>query len=258
MNTRRRRSRGRVTRRAFMNALKKTYPACKHDESQQHELYEGHKITYGEMDYEGIARLFKHVQKINPMINTFIDVGSGRGKLCLYMTSVAKIKKTIGIELVKARHKDALCLQNKVPGDYAKNAKFINASVFDVDLESELPEDPCVFVWFSNLCFEQNTTNDIFDKLANELPVGSIICCSKIYSTDKIYSESKSTDSKIYSQSKSTDSKIYSQSKSTDSKIYSPTGDKTGDKTSLQFIESIPIEMSWSKTSNVHIYKTTR
>jgi len=165
------------------------------------------------MDYEGISRLFKHIQKINPMINTFIDVGSGRGKLCLYMASVAKIKKTIGIELVKARHNDALCLQEKMPGEYAKNVKFINADVCKLNLAEELPEDPRVFVWFSNLCFEQNTTNDIFDKLANELPVGSIICCSKIYST----------------------------------------GDKT-DKTSLQFIESIPIEMSWSKTSNVHIY----
>jgi hypothetical protein len=221
MNTRRRRSRARVTRKAFINALKKKYPECKHDESGQHELYEGHKITYGEMDYEGLVRLFKHVRGLNNGINTFIDVGSGRGKLCLYMTSVAKIKKTIGIELVKARHEDAVCLQNKVPGDYAKNAKFINASVFDVDLESELPEDPCVFVWFSNLCFEQNTTNDIFDKLANELPVGSIICCSKIYSTD--------------------------------SKIYS-----ADNKTSLKFVESITIEMSWSKNSNVYIYKISR
>ena len=132
-----------------------------------------------------------------------------------------------------------LCLQNKIPGDYAKNAKFINASVFDVDLESELPEDPCVFVWFSNLCFEQSTTNDIFNKLTRELPVGSILCCSKIFS------ENKSTD-KIYSESKSTDSKIYSENKSTD---------KSADKTSLKFIESIPIEMSWSKTSNVHVYK---
>jgi methyl coenzyme M reductase alpha subunit len=242
MNTRRRRSRARVTRKAFITALKKKYPECKRDNSQQHELYKGHKVTYGEMDYVGIARLFKHVHGINADINTFIDVGSGRGKLCLYMTSVAKIKKTIGIELVKVRHEDALCLQNKMPGDYAKNAKFINASVFDVDLESELPEDPCVFVWFSNLCFEQNTTNDIFDKLANELPMGSIICCSKIYS------ESKSTDSKIYSTDK-----IYSPSKSTDK-----TDKSTDNKTSLKFVESIPIEMSWSKTSNVYIYKISR
>jgi len=218
MNTRRRRSRTRVTRKAFITALKKIYPACKHDESRQHELYEGHKITYGEMDYEGLARLFKHVQKISPAINTFIDIGSGRGKLCLFMASMAKIKKTIGIELVKARHEDAIDLQQKVPGEYAKNAIFINADIFDIVLESKLPEDPHVFVWFSNLCFDQNTTNDIFDKIKKELPTGSIICCSKIYSP------SKSTDD-------------------------------SGENHSLKFIESIPIEMSWSKTSNVHIYK---
>jgi hypothetical protein len=189
------------------------------------------------MEYDGISRLFKHVRNLNPEINTFIDVGSGRGKLCLFMASLAKIKKAIGIELVKARHEDALCLQEKMPGEYAKNVKFINTDILKLNLAEELPEDPRVFVWFSNLCFDQNITDDIFDKLSNELPTGSVICCSKIYSP------SKSTD-KIYSPSKSTD-KIYSPSKSTD-KIYST------DK--IKFIESIPIEMSWSKTSNVHIY----
>ena len=227
MNTRRRRSRTRVTRKAFVNALKKIYPACKHDESQQHDLYKDHKVTYGEMEYDGISRLFKHVRNLNPEINTFIDVGSGRGKLCLFMASLAKIKKAIGIELVKARHEDALCLQEKMPGEYAKNVKFINTDILKLNLAEELPEDPRVFVWFSNLCFDQNITDDIFDKLSNELPTGSVICCSKIYSP------SKSTD-KIYSPSKSTD-KIYSTDK-------------------IKFIESIPIEMSWSKTSNVHIY----
>ena len=36
-----------------------------------------------------------------------------------------------------------------------------------------------IFIWFSNLCFDQETTNNIFEKLKSELPKETIICCSK-------------------------------------------------------------------------------
>jgi len=36
-----------------------------------------------------------------------------------------------------------------------------------------------VMVWFSNLCFDPNTIDKIFQKLVNELPNQSIICSSK-------------------------------------------------------------------------------
>ena len=34
-------------------------------------------------------------------------------------------------------------------------------------------------MWFSNLCFDQTGIDTIFQKLTNNLPIGTIICCSK-------------------------------------------------------------------------------
>lgn len=168
------------TRKNYLGKLMKLYPLCKHDscKAKTQKKYDGHKTTYGEMDYNGIKKLYSIAKSMNKKINTFIDVGSGRGKLCFYMASDDKIKKSIGIELVKDRHKDALALQKKLAKEYSGKVELINSDIFKVDLESKLPEEPQVFVWFSNLCFDQNITDDIFSKLEKELPIGSIICCS--------------------------------------------------------------------------------
>ena len=40
----------------------------------------------------------------------------------------------------------------------------------------------------SNLCFDNSTTDKIFDKLHQELPSESIICCSKPVTDNKHYS----------------------------------------------------------------------
>lgn len=189
----------------------KLYPACKHDvcKAKTQKRYHGHKTTYGEMDYKGIKKLYTIVKSMNKKINTFIDVGSGRGKLCFYMASHDNIEKSIGIELVKDRHKDAMALQKRLAKEYSGKVELINSDIFKVDLESKLPEEPQVFVWFSNLCFDQNITDDIFSKLEKELPSGSIVCCSNRC--------------------------------------------EAGGK-SMKFVNSVPIDMSWNKGSNVYIY----
>jgi len=199
------------TRKIYLSKLLKLYPACRHDisKAKTEKKYNGHKTTYGEMDYKGLKRLYSIVKSMNKKINTFIDVGSGRGKLCLYMAADDKIKKSIGIELVTDRHKDGLVLQKKLSKEYAEKVELINSDIFKVDIESKLPEDAQVFVWFSNLCFDQNITDDIFQKLEKELPSGSIICCSNRC--------------------------------------------EAGHK-SMQFVKSVPIDMSWHKGSNVYIY----
>lgn len=200
----------RATRKHFVNKLKKLYPSCKHDTNYDSSSYDGHNITYGEMNYEGMKKLNMYVQKINPEINTFMDIGSGRGKLCLYLASLRKINKCIGIELVKSRYEDAMELKERLSLAFADKVEFICANVFDVNIRDILPSDAKVFVWFSNLCFEQSTIDNIFEKIINELPSGSIICCSK-----KTNSENER----------------------------------------IIFIESVQIEMSWKKESDVYIYK---
>jgi SAM-dependent methyltransferase len=210
----------RTTRKNFVSKLKSLYPSCKHDSIQNKSIdsYDGHNITYGEMNYDGMKYLYTYVQTINPEINTFIDIGSGRGKLCLYLASLPKIKKCIGIELVKTRYDDAIELKSRLSPLFADKVEFICGDIFSIDLSERLINgssndsgtDAKVFVWFSNLCFKQETVDDVFEKIVNELPKGSILCCSK-----KTISENPR----------------------------------------ITFIESVPIEMSWNKASNVHIYQ---
>lgn len=235
-NTRKKnRKNHRITKRKFIYQLKSLYPSCKFDKNINRSIYDNHKITYGEMEYEGMEELYNYVRnKYNSNLDTFIDVGSGRGKLCMFMAAQKNIDKSIGIELVKERYEDAQLLQKELIEyqetgktsqmthsklcrggkrgekiDYAKKVTLLNQNILDIDLKNYVSPDSDVFVWFSNLCFEQNTTNDIFQKINNELPNNSIVCCSKM-----------------------------------------------PNPTVGIFLNKIQIPMSWSKNSEVYIYKT--
>jgi SAM-dependent methyltransferase len=158
----------------LIDELLKLYPVCKYDGSLNNK-YENHKITYGEMDYEGIDSLIKF---LNKSFSSFIDIGSGRGKLCIYLLKYPSINKSIGIELVKERHDDAIELKNKLKHfDQINNVKFINNNFLDIKLKELDLSD--TLIWFSNLCFNQDTTNNIYNKVINDLPSGTIICSSK-------------------------------------------------------------------------------
>jgi len=102
-----------LSAKQYIIKLRNLYPSCKFDHNREEceTEYTGHKITYGEMEYEGIQQLYEHVTShLSPKIDTFIDIGSGRGKLCMYMASKPKITSVLGIELVRQRHYDALQL----------------------------------------------------------------------------------------------------------------------------------------------------
>jgi len=201
----------------YMKDLIHNYPSCKFDEAGfDKSQYGEHKITYGEMEYEGIKKLYKIVSSYKK-INYFMDIGSGRGKLCFFMSSFHNILKVLGIELVKERYEDALLLRDKLNDKIVKKIDFINGNVLDINLYEKLrfdaPNerlDASIFVWMSNLCFEHETTLRILNKLQDELPYGTIICLSK---------EPPSLPSKI------------------------------------KKIKNTKIEMSWCKDSSVTIYE---
>ena len=163
----------------FVSKLKQLYPKCVHDKTNQ-DIYKqmGHAPTYGEMEYDGFDRIMQYFSNNN--VDTFIDIGCGRGKLCLYARSFPNIKKSFGIEIVKDRYNDALNLLDNVKNfKYSSDIHFINDDFRNFDVEQLHNKTP--FVWISNLCFERKTTNDFFDIILNKFPKGSIIACSKIH-----------------------------------------------------------------------------
>ena len=169
------------TKKMYLQNLKNIYPSCKFDDAKAKEdysKYTDHKITYGEMEYDGIQQLYSYItKKYNSKINCFIDIGSGRGKLCMFMASQPKIIHVLGIELFEQRHNDAEKLKETLDPEYANKVELINSDALIVDLTKYNQYN--IFIWFSNLCFDQETTNKIFEKLNSELPKGTIICCSK-------------------------------------------------------------------------------
>lgn len=173
----------------YISELKKLYPECVHDHGsiKDADKYhrDGYATTYGEMDYPAIEK-FNSLFNFDGTRDYFIDFGSGRGKLPLFMADKVN-KKSIGIELVTERHDSAKQLKEKlsknwpsiinkvelIGGDMFKYLETINKSTFDSP----------VLIWISNLCFGEEITSKLFNKLIEKMPSGSIIGSSKIPST---------------------------------------------------------------------------
>jgi len=160
----------------YFKQLKELYPTCKYDSVELKESYKDHNITYGELEYDGIQNIINHLDK---KFNNFIDLGSGRGMLPLYLAGHPEILKSLGVELVKERHDDALQLKKKLSNfsDQTKKVEFINDDFFNVDLSKYT--NGLTLVWINNLMFNNELNNNLFNKLLNILPSGSIIACSK-------------------------------------------------------------------------------
>jgi hypothetical protein len=170
----------------YISELKKLYPECVHDHGgiKDADKYhkDGYATTYGEMDYPAIEK-FNNLFNSDEKRDYFIDFGSGRGKLPLFMGDKVN-KKSIGIELVAERHESAIKLKddlskkwptitNKVEligGDMFKYLDSINKTTF---------ESP-VLIWISNLCFGDDITSKLFNKLIEKMPSNSIIGSSKV------------------------------------------------------------------------------
>ena len=163
----------------YLKELMDLYPSIKMDLVDSKQLYSDHTITYGEMDYDGMDKLLKHLQDQNINFNYFIDIGSGRGKLPLHVASLPNVTKSIGIEVVKERHNDAEELKQKLKEfkQITDKVVFINDDFNKIELSQYI--NSITLVWISNLCFSQEFTNLIFNKLVEILPSGSIITASK-------------------------------------------------------------------------------
>jgi tRNA1(Val) A37 N6-methylase TrmN6 len=92
--------------------------------------------------------ILDHVHKID-RFNNFIDIGSGRGKLPLYVAGLPNISKSVGIELVTDRYNDALEIKNKL-NDYkniTNKVIFINDDFLNVNYlkQSKISKEETLF-----------------------------------------------------------------------------------------------------------------
>lgn len=163
----------------YFKLLKELYPECEYDFENLEEIYKDHEITYGELEYDGIETILDH---LDIKFNNFIDLGSGRGRLPLYLAGHPNILKSVGIELVKERHYYASELKQKLSkfSDQTNKVIFINDDFFNVNLSKYT--NGLTLVWINNLFFNDEFNNKIFNNLLNVLPSGSVIGCSKQFS----------------------------------------------------------------------------
>lgn len=135
-----------------------------------------YNTTYGEMEISGIEKLYNHLKPMNSF-DCFMDLGSGKGKICMYMAKQPDIKQVVGIELVDERHEEALQLMKTLKPEDAQKVSLQLNDIFKVSLKKY--KDMNTFIWISSLCFPQDVVNNIFKKIKKELKEGTIICCSK-------------------------------------------------------------------------------
>ena len=141
-----------------------------------------HKITYGEVLPESIPVLYEVFSKYAPLTKisqpyrNFYDIGSGIGKVVIGMASQHSFLKSTGIEIVPERVIQANTVLQRIKDEsLRKRIEFLCISMLD---DSVNYGNAC-WIFISNLSFDNDTNNKLFDKLSNEVKSGCIIISSK-------------------------------------------------------------------------------
>lgn len=136
--------------------------------SERKEINSDSKFIYGEITKAGVETIYKEISDYDISLDTFVDVGSGTGKICLHMSMISNFENIVGIEVVTERHLYAIELQQSLEQDFS-NVVFLNDDILKIDFER-----PCV-VFTNDVCFPNRLTKIIW----NRLPVGSHFISSK-------------------------------------------------------------------------------
>ena len=133
------------------------------------EIINSDKFVYGEIRKAGVETIYKEISEYDGL-DTFVDVGSGTGKICLHMSMISNFENIVGIEIVTERHLYAIELQQNLGRDF-DNVTFLNDDILKIEFER-----PCV-VFTNDVCFANQLTKIIWDSL----PVGShFISCKNL------------------------------------------------------------------------------
>ena len=133
------------------------------------EIINSDKFVYGEIRKAGVETIYKEISEYSGL-DTFVDVGSGTGKICLHMSMISNFENIVGIEIVTGRHLYAIEFQQNLGRDF-DNVTFLNDDILKIEFER-----PCV-VFTNDVCFPNQLTKIIWDSL----PVGShFISCKNL------------------------------------------------------------------------------
>lgn len=126
------------------------------------ESYKGIPTGYGEMTWDGIHSIAEYMKKTDPSCRTFIDIGSGSGKLLTMGVATNFFQKVRGVEIVKERY-DYSIEKSKVLPWYIRNKIDIRyGDVFGMGADF-FQENSVIFI--SNLLFPEDFNSKLFEFL---------------------------------------------------------------------------------------------
>lgn len=144
-----------------------------------------HKTTYGELCEESIPVLYEIFSTYAPLTNiaapykNFYDLGSGIGKVIIGMAYMNSSLKCTGIEVVAERVVHANTALQRLRDDSVKRRiELVCISMLD----DSINYGNACWIFISNLPLEDNTNTLLFEKLAKECKLGTIVICSKAVS----------------------------------------------------------------------------
>lgn len=121
---------------------------------------------YGEITYEGMEALVKLIQFTSS--DVFYDLGSGVGKLVTYFYLTTPIKKSVGIEMVGARHQTAMITLAKIKSEgllvKERSLQFQYANLREVNFED------ATVIYMSSLCFPKDLMEELSQRFLTLKP----------------------------------------------------------------------------------------
>ena len=149
---------------------------------------ENSNIIYGELKDESIPILYEIFSRYAPLSNVissyrnFYDLGCGIGKIVLGLTALNSSLKGVGIEIISERVQQAnTALQRLRDTSIKQRVEFVCLSFLD----DSINYNNACWVFISNLCFTDETKEQLLEKLERELNTGSIVVCSSQLNSTK-------------------------------------------------------------------------
>ena len=141
--------------------------------------FSNYKTTYGEVTEQGIHTLSDKIKQYCPVPrcgNTFYDLGSGIGKVNMGVAILHPEIRSVGIEIVPERVRLAMSCLEKIKQKQIRNRILFHCGDF---LSPDLNFKNAFCIFLSNMCFTEETNQQIAEKIVREAPAGCIIICSR-------------------------------------------------------------------------------